>query len=102
MCRPLFDFRAPIETIGDGVPVPHGFFKSVLAERSSGRIEVWTFVLKNIGETDKSLADRIVATTDVELWAGLPLWDRLKGEEGEEIDAIKREPTQRATPKMWE
>jgi endonuclease G len=83
ICGPLFEVGEKILVIGKGdtkVPVPHGFFKSVLAEQEKGKLDLWTFAFSNkVMKGD--LNDCLRTTTEVETWAGLPLWDRLRGKE---------------------
>ena len=59
------------------VVVPHGYFKSVLAESVKGKMDIWSFMMLNEG-TDRPISDFLVKTTDIELRTGLPLWDRLR------------------------
>lgn len=79
ICGPLFHFKREVEQLGEDVAVPHGFFKSVLAEDRRGRLKLWTFAIANKGEPTKTLGEMLKPTTDVEAWSGLPLWDRLRG-----------------------
>ena len=54
---PLFDIRRKIEVIGDKmndadknevvIPIPHAYFKSVLAENLKGRLTLWSFIMEN-------------------------------------------------------
>lgn len=76
---PYFEVGKTIQTIGDQgeVVVPHGYFKSVLAESVRGKMEIWSFMLPNEG-TDQPISDFLVKTTDIEIRTGLPLWDRLR------------------------
>ncbi len=89
ICGPLFDFRRPVEKLGDGVAIPHGFFKSVLAETTTGSLKLWTFAIANSDEPEKPLDKTLKPAVDVEAWAGLPLWDRLKGEKVEKLKKRK-------------
>lgn len=93
ICGPLFHFKKPVEKLGEDVAVPHGFFKSVLAESRSGRLKLWTFAMSNSEEPQKPLKETLKPTVDVEAWSGLPLWDRLKGEK---VERLKR-----AKGRMW-
>lgn len=85
ICGPLFDVGKKIEIIGadDGndvsVPVPHSYFKSVLAEDAKGRLKLWSFIFPN-QSTNKPLDEFLCKTTEVERRAGLLIWDRLRGE----------------------
>ncbi len=84
ICGPIFHFDKPVEFIGKGaaneisVPVPNAFFKSVLAENNKGRLQMWSFIFPN-KKADKTLEDYRVATTKVEQYAGIQLWNRLEG-----------------------
>jgi len=88
ICGPLFDIGRPIEVIGESpVPVPHGYFKSVLAEEGkSGRLQLWSFDIPN-EDADADLASFLVPTDQLERRAGLSLWDRLRGEKIDEAEA---------------
>ena len=98
ICGPLFDIRKPIEVIGDKIhdgdkndvviPIPHAYFKSVLAENLKGKLVNWSFIMENkalTGPTTKYL----VPTTEVEVRSGLTLWDRLRGKT---LENMKRRP----------
>ncbi len=81
---PVFDFDKPVETIGTAddnkvsIPVPHGFFKSVLTENHRGTLRMWSFMIPNVNRTG-SLKDYRVATELVERYVGIKLWQRLVG-----------------------
>ena len=83
---PIFDFNKPVETIGTDdsndvtIPVPHAYFKSVLAEDIKGNLTMWSFIINNEG-SDKPLSDFLVSTKKVEQYSGNLLWDRLVGTE---------------------
>ncbi|KMW58149.1 DNA/RNA endonuclease G [Candidatus Rhodobacter oscarellae] len=81
MSGPYFKVGEQIKVIGktgEGqVVVPHGFFKSILAESVKGKMDLWSFMLPNEG-SDKPLKDFLVSTREVEMWTGLPLWERLR------------------------
>lgn len=79
ICGPLFHFKREVEKLGDDVAVPHGFFKSVLAEDRRGGLKLWTFAVANTTTPSKPLRQMLKPTVDVEAWSGLPLWDRLRG-----------------------
>jgi endonuclease G len=95
---PIFNFDQQIHCIGDDdnnqvtLPVPHEYFKSVLAETSSGTLKMWSFIIPNAGQ-NKSLRKFLVTTTKVEQRAGILLWERLVGPE------IEREKN--SVRKMW-
>ena len=74
------------------LPVPHMYFKSILAERKNGALHMWSFVLPH-ASSRKSLDRFLVPTTHVELMAGINLWDRLRGSK------IQKE--KRSVRKMW-
>jgi len=93
---PIFDFETFIETVPQSeenpimLPVPHAYFKSVLAERKSGAIHIWSFMLRHEPST-KKLDKFQVETTRIEVFAGLNLWDRLSGSKiREEKKTIRR------------
>ena len=93
ICGPLFAIGDPIEVIGDnGVVVPDAYFKSVLAERvkakSTNQLAMWTFVIPN-AKADKSLKEFLRPTDEVERWAGLQFWDRLRGEKSDKLKTKK-------------
>lgn len=81
---PIFDFDLVIETITTSdaspikLPIPHLFFKSVLAERRSGALHMWSFVMQH-ESSRKSLDKFRVPTTHVEVMVGVNLWDQLTG-----------------------
>ncbi len=89
ICGPLFNFNEPVEKIGDGLPVPHGFFKSVLAETRGGRLKMWTFAISNDEKPKKELKQTLRPAADVERWSGVPLWDKLRGEKADRLRAAK-------------
>lgn len=60
------------------LPVPHLFFKSVLAERRSGALHMWSFVIPH-ESSRKSLDKFQVPTTHVEVMVGVNLWSQLTG-----------------------
>ena len=81
---PVFDFDKPIKVIGSSdqngvsIPIPHSYFKSILVETNRGALNMWSFILPN-EETDKKLEKFLVPTTQVENYAGIQLWERLRG-----------------------
>jgi len=87
ICGPLFNFNEPVEKIGDGLAVPHGFFKSVLAETRRGSFKMWTFAIGNHEKPTKPLKDSLKPAVVVEKWAGVPLWDKLRGISGDRLKA---------------
>jgi endonuclease G len=98
ICGPIFNFDTPISSIGaeddNGVtlPIPHAYFKSVLAENNRGSLHMWSFIMPNEA-SNKSLDEFLVPTTKVEQYSGLFLWERLVGTK------IEREKSQIRS--MW-
>ncbi|MCA9032540.1 MAG: DNA/RNA non-specific endonuclease [Planctomycetaceae bacterium] len=98
ICGPLFDIGKPIEVIGNKmnsddkndvvIPIPHAYFKSILAEKADGKLILWSFVMDN-EKLEGPTTDYLVPTHDIELRAGLTLWDRLRGEEMEKLKTKK-------------
>lgn len=84
ICGPIFYFDTHVSVIGaeddNGVtlPIPHSYFKSVLAENNKGKLQMWSFILPN-EFSDKPLNEFLVPTTKVEKMSGLLLWERLLG-----------------------
>lgn len=83
---PIFNFDQAITTIGLNdnnnvtLPVPHEYFKSILAETASGRLKMWSFIFPN-ASTNSPLLHFQKKTSLVEKKAGILLWDRLVGPE---------------------
>ncbi|MDX8392486.1 MAG: DNA/RNA non-specific endonuclease [Mariprofundaceae bacterium] len=98
ICGPVFYFDRAVECIGTedsndvSIPVPHAYFKSILAENNRGSLKMWSFVLPN-EEADQALEKFRVPTAHVEKIAGIKLWQRLVGKK------IDREKLK--TRKMW-
>jgi len=90
---PIFDFFKAMEVVGDWddnevtLPIPHAYFKSVLAEDNRGKFKIWSYILPNEA-SDSGLQSFAVPTTEVERKAGILLWARLMG--GEVDDAKNR------------
>jgi endonuclease G len=84
ICGPIFNFDVPIVTIqpkgtkGVTLPIPHGFFKSILTEDNKGKLSMWTFMIPNEATT-KPLSDFLTTTKKVERYAGITLWEKLVG-----------------------
>ncbi len=100
LTAPYFDFGKKINTIGDrkakhgiDIPIPHGFIKSVFAEKKNGSFGLWTFKMENKAST-KPLGDFLVKTYDAEQYVGGRFWDRVSGGD---LHDQKRKPG-----KMWE
>ena len=92
VCGPLFDVGKVIKTIGKDpvkVPVPHAYFKSILAEKEKGKLDMWSFIFPN-EESKKSLDKFLVPTIEIELRSGLSLWDRIDGASVERMKARKK------------
>ena len=95
---PIFNFDVPVMTMGsqdaNGVtlPIPHAFFKSVLAENSRGALNMWSFMLPNEA-SDKPLEEFLVPTVKIERYSGLFLWQRLHGKKVDKEKSTVR--------KMW-
>ena len=91
-CGPIFDINKPITVFGDDpnldedvvIPVPHAYFKSVLAENHRGTLSLWSFILPN-ENSDKDLSTFLVKTTEIERRTGLQLWDKLRGQKGDKL-----------------
>ena len=66
------------ENIKVTLPIPHAFFKSVLTERNTGTIYMWSFIIPN-KESDDDLEKFLVETSKVEKISGLFLWETLLG-----------------------
>lgn len=90
ICGPLFYIGKKIEAIGQDdsndvvIPIPHAYFKTVLAEDLKGRLRLWSFILPN-EESKKPLSNFLCLTTEIERRAGLSLWDRLRGEASDKL-----------------
>ena len=85
LTAPVFYFDQVVRTIGDDsddygidVPIPHAFVKSVLTENVKGRLQLWTFEMKN-ESLQGDLSDYIVSTYDAEQLVGGRFWDRVSG-----------------------
>ncbi|MFT6319449.1 MAG: endonuclease G, partial [Granulosicoccus sp.] len=66
------------EDISVTLPIPHAFFKSVLVEKNTGTIDMWSFIIPNKKSIGK-LEDYLVKTSRVEKISGLFLWETLLG-----------------------
>jgi len=82
---PLFYFDQEVLMMGDdnekikvSLPIPHAFFKSVLTERNTGTINMWSFIIPNEA-SDEDLEKYLVETSKVEKISGLFLWETLLG-----------------------
>ncbi len=72
-------FREDYNDVDVTIPVPHKYFKSIMVENNRGKHFMWSFIMENKKET-KPLEDYLVPTKEVELLAGIRLWDQLKGD----------------------
>ena len=66
------------DNISVTLPIPHAFFKSILTERNTGTINMWSFIIPN-KKSDGKLEDFLVETSKVEKISGLLLWETLLG-----------------------
>ena len=66
------------ENISVSLPIPHAFFKSILVEKNTGTINMWSFLIPNKTSNGK-LEDFLVKTSLVEKISGLFLWETLLG-----------------------
>ena len=81
---PLFYFDKEVVMMGSenckvSLPIPHAFFKSVLIEKNTGTINVWSFIIPNETDCNQELSTYLVKTTKVEKIAGISLWETLLG-----------------------
>lgn len=94
---PLFYFDTEVKMMGDenekidvSLPIPHAFFKSVLAENNRGSIYMWSFIIPNEA-TNAELESFLVETSKVEKISGLLLWETLVGTKmGKEKSKIRK------------
>lgn len=99
ICGPVFDFDKKVKNIGtaDGngvsIPIPHGYFKSILAENNRGKLHMWSFIIPN-KSTSKPIKDFQVSTATVEKYAGIKLWSTLVG-------AIIEKEKNNAKRRLW-
>ncbi len=98
ICGPLFDIGKKIAVIGRDdknkvvIPIPHAYFKTVLAESVKGSLHLWSFIFPN-HNSRKPLSSFLCTTEEIERRAGLSLWDRLRGKKAETLKTRKS--------KMW-
>jgi endonuclease G len=84
ICGPIFYFDKEVTTIGAedpnevSIPIPHAYFKSVLAEDNRGNLLMWSFMIDN-EDSDEPLESFLVSTIRVERYAGIKLWETLVG-----------------------
>jgi endonuclease G len=93
ICGPVFYFDQPVVCIGAdddtnevSIPVPNAYFKSVLAEKRTGALHMWSFIFPN-APASEPVASFQVPTTKVEQYAGIKLWENLMGSK---VDREKR------------
>ncbi len=82
---PIFYFDKDVIMMGDEnekikvtLPIPHAFFKSILVEKNTGTINMWSFIIPN-KKSSKELDEFLVETSKVEKVSGLLLWETLLG-----------------------
>lgn len=82
---PIFYFDEDVKMMGENnekisvtLPIPHAFFKSILVERNTGVIDMWSFIIPN-KTSNKKLESFLVETSKVEKISGLFLWETLLG-----------------------
>ena len=82
---PLFYFDKEVVMIGDNdakksvtLPIPHAFFKSILVEKNTGTIKMYSFIIPN-EKSNEPLENYLVRTSKVEKISGLLLWETLLG-----------------------
>lgn len=96
VCGPIFDFFIPVDMIGKGtdnevaVPIPTHYFKSILTEDVKGKLNMWSFIMENKDHGNTPIKNFQVPTTRVEQYAGIELWDTLKGSKIEREKKSKR------------
>ena len=96
ICGPIFYFEEATELIGKQyknevtLPIPHAYFKSILTENDRGKLDIWSFILPN-EDSKKSLSSFLVSAREIEIYAGINLWNRLQGESIEKEKKRKRE-----------
>ena len=82
---PLFFFDQEVVMMdskkkkGVTLPIPHAFFKSVLAENNRGKLNMWSFIIPNELPSAVELKEYQVATSKIEKISGLNLWESLVG-----------------------
>lgn len=83
---PIFDFTQATQFIGENddngvkIPIPSHFYKCILAEFMSGKLEMWAFEFPNV-KVRSALEKYAVSTVYIEQRAGLQLWSKLTGPE---------------------
>jgi len=82
---PIFYFDKDVKMMGDdddsidvSLPIPHAFFKSILVEKNTGTINMWSFIIPN-KKSNLDLKEFLVPTNKVEKISGLLLWETLLG-----------------------
>lgn len=87
---PIFDFTQSISFIGENddngikIPIPSHFYKCILTEYLSGKLEMWAFELPNL-KVPNELSSYAVSTSYVEQRIGIQLWSLLTGPEINEM-----------------
>jgi len=103
VCGPVFAIKKPIEVVGDDpstdddvyIPIPHAYFKSILAEDGKNNFKMWSFILPHQeiaipkkatpAQLGKLFGKHLVPTSQLEMKVGFPLWDRLRGEKADKL-----------------
>ena len=84
ICGPIFFFDQPVQSIGADddnevtIPIPNAYFKSILTENKSGKLNMWSFLLPN-EETEEPVESFRVETAKIEKYTGIKLWSQLQG-----------------------
>ena len=95
ICGPIFYFDQETELIGSEdnnsvtLPIPHAYFKSILTESKTGKLDIWSFILPNEA-SQRPLKSFFVPTIEIERYAGIFLWNRLQGRSIEKKKKRKR------------
>lgn len=96
MTGPIFDFDRIIKMIGENdqngvcIPVPSHFFKCVLTEKISGKLNMWAFEMEN-SSLSGELKEYRVTTSYIEKRAGMLIWGNLDGPEvAKEKNKVRR------------
>lgn len=93
---PIFDFTKAISFIGENdengikIPIPSHFYKCILAEYLTGKLEMWAFELPNL-HVRSALKSFAVSTSYIEQRTGMQMWNLLTGPEME-LKKLKTKP----------
>ncbi|WP_281560131.1 DNA/RNA non-specific endonuclease [Thalassomonas sp. RHCl1] len=86
MAGPVFDFEFQTQFIGQAdnngikIPIPTHFFKCVLVEWKSGRLEMWAFEFENKA-VNAEPSRFVTSTSAIEQRAGINIWPNLLGDD---------------------